>query len=160
DRFPELADDRAVILELIAAEHDLRRRREPKLGLTEFFERFPQYQNELPGKIARTLTDPNSRAGPVRPANQRAKAEPLPEIAGYEILGLLGRGGMGVVYKARQVGLDRTVALKMVSTGIQAGPKDLARFRAEAAALARVQHPNIVQIYDVGESANQPYFVF
>jgi serine/threonine protein kinase len=66
---------------------------------------------------------------------------------------------MGVVYRARQLGLNRTVALKMVQTGIHSGPKELARFRAEAALIARLQHPNIVQIYDVGEAAGRPYFV-
>jgi serine/threonine protein kinase len=155
-RYPELTDDRAVMLELIAAEHEIRRRREPNLSLSEFFRRFPECRADLPGQIARAAID--GQDVPLRPMDQ--PAEPLPEVAGYEVLGLLGRGGMGVVYRARQLGLDRTVALKMVLTGFQAGPKDLARFRVEAAALARLQHPNIVQIYDVGETAGRPYFVF
>jgi hypothetical protein len=65
---------------------------------------------------------------------------------------------MGIVYQARQVALQRTVALKMVLNGAHAGPKELGRFRAEAAVIARLQHPNIVQIYDVGEAAGRPYF--
>jgi serine/threonine protein kinase len=66
---------------------------------------------------------------------------------------------MGVVYRARQLGLHRTVALKMVLAGTHTGPKELARFRAEASVIARLQHPNIVQIYDLGEVAGRPYFV-
>jgi serine/threonine protein kinase len=155
-RFPELADDQGVTLELIAAEHELRRRREPELALSEFLQRFPQYRAELPGLIARA-TIVESDGSPPRTVR---RAEILPVVAGYEVLGLLGRGGMGVVYQARHLGLDRTVALKMVSTGFQAGPKELARIRTEAAALARLQHPNIVQIYDVGETAGRPYFAF
>jgi serine/threonine protein kinase len=65
---------------------------------------------------------------------------------------------MGVVFKARQVALQRTVALKMVLDGAHAGPKELDRFRAEAAVIARLQHSNIVQVYDVGEAAGRPYF--
>jgi len=82
----------------------------------------------------------------------------LPEIPGYKVLKLLGRGGMGVVYKARQVALKRLVALKITLTGGHAGPQELARFRTEAEAIARLQHANIVQIYEVGDSGGLPYF--
>ncbi len=82
---------------------------------------------------------------------------PLPAVPGYQIVGVLGRGGMGVVYLARQVGLDRLVALKMM-LGPYPDPEQLSRFRREAPSVAKLRHANIVQVYDVGEHAGCPYY--
>ncbi|MFQ3650672.1 MAG: serine/threonine-protein kinase, partial [Gemmataceae bacterium] len=79
-------------------------------------------------------------------------------LPGYEVLGVLGRGGMGVVYKARQTGLNRIVALKMILAGSQANKDELQRFHTEAEAVAALKHPNIVQIYDLGVREGQPFF--
>src|SRR4051812_17056780 len=75
----------------------------------------------------------------------------LPTIPGYEVLDVLGRGGMGIVYRARQQDLKRIVALKMIRDDSWAGSEERARFQAEAEAVARLQHPNVVQVYEVGE---------
>jgi WD40 repeat protein len=81
-----------------------------------------------------------------------------PTVPGYIIEGVLGHGGMAVVYKARQVGLNRLVAIKMILAGKHARPGVRARFKAEAEAVARLRHPNIVQVHDIGEHDGLPYF--
>jgi tetratricopeptide (TPR) repeat protein len=82
----------------------------------------------------------------------------LPSIPGHEVNAVLGRGGMGIVYRARHIRLNRPVAVKMMLSGVFAGPQELARFRREAEALAELGHPHVVQIYEAGELDGLPYF--
>jgi hypothetical protein len=79
-------------------------------------------------------------------------------VPGYEILGVLGRGGMGIVYKAHQKGLGRLAAVKVILSGSHSGEQDLARFRQEAETLGRLNHPNIVRIHEIGEHDGLPFF--
>ena len=97
-------------------------------------------------------TDPSTAEG-----TARSSGTSVPQVPGYEVLAELGRGGMGVVYHAKQVKLNRDVALKMVLGADRAGPKEVIRFLAEAEAVAAVRHPNVVQVYDYGESDGRPF---
>ena len=99
-------------------------------------------------------------AGPVETVAYRGSplSGEVPAIADYDLVEILGKGGMGVVYKAYQRGLKRWVALKMILAGSHAGSEHRQRFLAEARAVARLQHLHIVQIYEIGEKDGRPYF--
>ncbi len=104
-------------------------------------------------------TPPTEEMPPERPKTARPRETQVgPNLPGYAILDVIGRGGMGVVYKALHLQLDRLVALKMVLSGAHASPEELARFSIESQAVAQLQHPGIVQIYEVGEHVGLPYF--
>ena len=115
-----------------------------------------EYQGHYPS-LSLLIASLFADQAPERPDGLPDAAADLPVVPGYEILGVLGRGGMGIVYQARHRRLQRQVALKMILAGGHAGPQELARFRTEAEAVARLQHPNIVQIYEVGEQHGLPY---
>jgi serine/threonine-protein kinase len=124
----------------------------------------PQHLEEVSQRIAalqkiyKALDTPESNATVEdRPIRAPAPGH-WPAVAGYRIEGELGRGGMGVVYKAWHFGLKREVALKMILAGAHAGERDLERFRTDAEALAQLKHPNVVPIYEIGESEGRPYF--
>src|SRR5262245_24397468 len=112
----------------------------------------------LPPEVEKPTTDAVTADEPASgpPADGQG-----PHVPGYEILGELGYGGMGVVYKARQVALNRVVALKMIRSAGAAGSSGAVarlRFRAEAEAIARLRHPNIVQVFDHGAEGEQPFY--
>lgn len=166
DAQPDLCSARDVLLDLIYNEILLREEDGDRPQLEEYRQRFPHVAGELAKQfeVDRALDSLPSAAGPdqatLRNSKPAAKVDvngPLPSLPGYEVMEVLGRGGTAVVYKARHIRLNRLVAVKMILAGAHAGPQELARFRTEAEAVAHLQHPNIVQVYEVGDHDGQPF---
>ena len=158
--------DPTLTLSLVLEEMTLRRDRGEPLSPDELRRRWP----DLADEIQRRLDQEDEPSAITELAAGAVPPPPLPapelvriQIPGYEIERILGRGGMGIVYLARQIRFNRPVALKMIVAGGQASAEDLARFRTEAEAIGRLNNPNIVQVFDIGEwlpeaGPSLPYF--
>jgi hypothetical protein len=142
-----------ALAELLALDILYRRRRGDQPAAEDYGPRFPDLK---PTTLAELLREP-LEAPPTANATAGFPNAETCTVAGYVIEQELGRGAMGVVYKARHLRLKRLVALKVILSGPHAAPHELARFRTEAEAVARLQHPNIVQVFDIGEHAGNPY---
>jgi WD40 repeat protein/tRNA A-37 threonylcarbamoyl transferase component Bud32 len=179
-RHPRLAGDPELMLDLVYAEFVLREQAGESPDPAEYLARFPAHADALrrqldlhralhaAGSLAPAPDEPTVH----QPGTPRTRDGTVPDtrgeeeerggvgpvsVPGYEVLGVLGKGGMGVVYKARHRALGRVVALKMVLHAEYAGPEERRRFRAEAEAVARLQHPGVVQVFEVGEHNGLPY---
>jgi WD40 repeat protein len=153
---PPLCGNDEAVLELILNEMLLRQERGEAPSLEEYQRRFPHLAEQLAVQFAVEQAI-ESGTVPLRhllPPDAAVTSAP----PGYVIEGELGRGGMGVVYKARQENLKRTVALKMILSGGHAGPEERLRFLAEAEAIAAIKHPGIVEIHDFGTHEGLPFF--
>jgi eukaryotic-like serine/threonine-protein kinase len=163
-RFPELAADQELAVDVVYTEYLIREQLGQLPDVVEFARRFPELATVLAEQVR--LHEAFDGLAVQRPpvteemtsfsengANQSARNLP----ADYEILGELGRGAMGVVYKARQPTLNRLVALKMVRSADLTNEELLERFRAEAKVVASLHHPQIVQVYDFGQHEGGPY---
>ena len=152
-RFPELGPLKELPDELILCEHKVRQQWGDKPDRSEYLQRFGDRAASFVERLDATL-----------PADESSTADALNVgtliryVGDYELSEQIGRGGMGVVYKARQVSLNRIVALKMILAGQLASDVDVKRFHAEAEAAANLDHPGIVPIYEIGEHEGQHYF--
>jgi serine/threonine protein kinase len=154
EHYPQLRDNPATVRELILGEMRLCRELGAPFDISEFHRRFPDEEAWLTAQHER-LYHTSSREDTSRNEDDGSPAAIWPAVPGYDVLEEIGRGAMGVVYKAIQRRLSRVVALKMLLGGANAGQRVRARFRQEAEAIAQLQHPYIVQLFDVIEHDGQ-----
>jgi tetratricopeptide (TPR) repeat protein len=166
---PTIRDEGEAAFELIYGEFLLREELGERPSLAEFGWRFPRFAERLQRQL--DLHDVLRIDGPIVPPSEEASEEDgMTEgdgahrgghfiAPGYRILGELGRGGMGAVYKAWQIRLKRIVALKVIRPDAYADSEAAARFQAEAEAAARFQHPNLVPVFEIGEHEGMGYLV-
>jgi WD40 repeat protein/serine/threonine protein kinase len=160
---PELGSSDRLSLELVLEEYRVRQRWGDQPPHQEYLQRFPDHGPLLQEQLAQVDSDLSAEENTQYRQITSSNTVPSPALASgrfgdYELLEEIARGGMGVVYKARQVSLKRVVALKMILSGQLASEEDVRRFRSEAEAAANLQHPSIVRIYEVGTIDGQHYF--
>jgi WD40 repeat protein len=172
--FPSLAGEPALLIDLVACEFALRQQMGPPPTIEEFLQRFPALGDDLKRVLdlyvrpehaeAARAPDSSETCATLAPAGTGEAAGPEPDSAripprvpGFAIVRVLGQGGMGVVYEAYQLKVNRLVALKVVRAADHAGPVELIRFLGEAEAAGALQHPNIVAVYEVGQHQGLPY---
>jgi predicted ATPase len=155
EQFPELADDRVVALELIVAEYELRRRFDGDVRLEEYRDRFPDYYDDLSNRLRVAETEAATPTG----ISGVTGAMPWPAVPGYEIVSEIGRGGMGVVYQAREVNLGRDVALKFLPVDFARDADRLQRFLREARTASGLNHPHICVVHALEKHDERPFIV-
>ena len=161
---PTLQGNGEVAFELIYGEYLVRESLGESPKLEEFFWRFPAFAGRMRRQLELHQALEEAASGTETEFGEDVSERPIggatvPVVPGYEILGILGQGGMSVVYLARQIALNRRVALKVIHAKVYNDPDIAARFRDEAEAAARLQHPNIIQVYEVGEYDGLGYLV-
>jgi serine/threonine protein kinase len=157
-RWPHLRTETEILLDLISHEIILRNESGEKPTLLEYLGRFPDLSEEMVHLFAQPRSKPAAAEAPALRRRARSAPLPAPSIPGYEIIAFIDSGGQGDVYQARHLLLDRLVALKILRLGPDTDAEQLARFQREGQVSARLDHPNIIRVFDCQEHEGRLYF--